>query len=414
MEDDKWTLKIIQVNGSCWNTAKTVIAKTDAHLIAVQETKLADDDLIEEASSWCRKRGWQSFWGRAEKTEAGGRSSGTAVLVRLGLGALAFTETEIPPELQGRVALCRVQVPKTFDFVFGSVYCEAGSLLGRVNTNILGLLGTVATSTRLATFFAGDYNMPPSTIMATSFLGRSQSVILSPRRPTCIQGRGPHQTIDFAIVSRRLAKVVQHTKIEGQHDISPHWVVAHTFAPRPNNLKAWMVKIPEKIPIDRAWGPTNNMASIWEKLPAARAAVQAAGDIVITAPCRQARREALNTAYHHLGLLMEEDICIKTDTVLQHPGERTEPLRLVYKNILPDSKSFGATWGSAAAPLRWLKGKISEVAGLVTAVTTGGDHLKKAMAATRLTEMDQELQEERPEDGTQPSPCWSSRPGWPS
>ena len=167
-------MTICQLNGSCWQTAKSVIEQTKAHLVAIQETKLAEDAQIDAASHWCIKNGWQSFWGRAVKTDKEGSSSGVAVLIRQGLGAIAPPGSPTPTELQSRYVSCLVQVPGQLSFVFGSVYAEAGTELGRVNTTLLGHLGLVATSSGKPCFFAGDYTMPPSIILASGFLGRSQ------------------------------------------------------------------------------------------------------------------------------------------------------------------------------------------------------------------------------------------------
>jgi len=89
IDTEQWVLTICQLNGSCWQTAKSVIEQTKAHLVAIQETKLAEDAQIDAASHWCIKNGWQSFWGRAVKTDKEGSSSGVAVLIRQGLGAIA-------------------------------------------------------------------------------------------------------------------------------------------------------------------------------------------------------------------------------------------------------------------------------------------------------------------------------------
>ena len=74
-------LNLVSFNGNSWSTIKSYISTTSASIVCCQEHKLVDDDIV-EAKLRCRTNGWQSFFCSAFKTRKGGKSAGSAVLVR--------------------------------------------------------------------------------------------------------------------------------------------------------------------------------------------------------------------------------------------------------------------------------------------------------------------------------------------
>ena len=56
-----WSLQVATANCTSWSSAKDLIVNPLAHVLAVQETKLASDLDLDEASSWAIKRGWKSL-----------------------------------------------------------------------------------------------------------------------------------------------------------------------------------------------------------------------------------------------------------------------------------------------------------------------------------------------------------------
>ena len=52
--------KFITFNGSCWNTAKAYLSRTDALVVMAQDLKLDGTDKT-EAENWCKRNRWKPF-----------------------------------------------------------------------------------------------------------------------------------------------------------------------------------------------------------------------------------------------------------------------------------------------------------------------------------------------------------------
>ena len=103
-------LKVHTINANSLGTLKGLLESPSAHIVLAQEHRLAAKDDIEQASSWCLRRGWRSIWAPANITPAKDTSGGVAIFVRSWIGLM-----ELPDGISssGRCLCCEAHLPGT-------------------------------------------------------------------------------------------------------------------------------------------------------------------------------------------------------------------------------------------------------------------------------------------------------------
>ena len=81
-------LKVHTISANSWGTLKGLLEASSAHIVLAQEHRLSAKGDIDQASSWCIRRGWRSLWAPANVTLADDTSGGVAIFVRSWIGLM--------------------------------------------------------------------------------------------------------------------------------------------------------------------------------------------------------------------------------------------------------------------------------------------------------------------------------------
>ena len=187
---DKLALKMVTLNGSCWESCKAALlkgAERGGHVFFVQENRLAQPNRIAEASQGLRALGFKSLWSPAVCSETSGKqgtSGGVALVVH---GSLGLREATGGTDLvAGRVVGGIIEAHGYHPILAVSLYLEVGKKLGACNMGVLSTVGKFIEEAGYSWIIRGDWNMDRKLVELTGFLARLGGSIVSPGRPTCI------------------------------------------------------------------------------------------------------------------------------------------------------------------------------------------------------------------------------------
>ncbi len=215
----------------------------------------------------------------------------------------------------------------------------------------------------------GDFNISPEQLVETRFDRRVGATIFhtETERGT-FRTTKARSTIDFFLVSDRLAAAVEKVSTVEATGVRCHVPVQLTFQPRLASLRALHVRQPPRLGVERVYGPLPPPPD-WE-LPKA----------VATAALEAARADVadfddiLEAAYAAWADMAEEEIGNNTGLHAIKTGERSRRPKLVWRSVLPENKSIPSF--SYPAAMTWLRGIVSEiqrVTGVAAAAARAGD-----------------------------------------
>ncbi len=166
---DAFALRVITANTTSWGPLKTLLCRTDADIVLVQEHHLPPFHLA-EASDWARRHQWHSIFLPAERTQAGGWSAGVAIIARphAALSAPRIgSETVVP----SRVLAACVEPPGHRQTLVISAYLKDGAGLSAMNLGYLAAVGTCINmhGPNYPFVVGGDFQISPEEIARTGF-----------------------------------------------------------------------------------------------------------------------------------------------------------------------------------------------------------------------------------------------------
>ena len=93
---DEFELSVETVNGTCWRSLQSYVENSQAHVLCLQEYRIADPRKLAAASRWCANNGWKSVCLPALPSSDGGEASGgTAILASASHLGLAEAEDHL-------------------------------------------------------------------------------------------------------------------------------------------------------------------------------------------------------------------------------------------------------------------------------------------------------------------------------
>ncbi len=255
-EGEAFVLKVEAVNGTGWRALQRRLLATEAQVVLAQETWLTQDALP-AASSWAKKRGWQSIWASAVEGPNGGASGGVAVLVRDGIGC------HYPPEgshviSPGRAVAAVVQAPGHRPTIFTSCYMHHGKGPNGDNLDILAAIGKriKGLSEKFEFVIGGDFNMEPPDVASTGIQDELDAAIMTPSTSRgTFRGPTTSSLLDFYLISNRIAAAVNKVRVVEASGIRGHLPVVMEFKPCVTTLRALHLRRPPAIGTERVFGP---------------------------------------------------------------------------------------------------------------------------------------------------------------
>ena len=154
----KMALEVATYNINAWSSFKDKLGELSCHVVLLQEHRLALDQ-IPAASSFCLRRGWKSIWSPATSTQAGGKSGGTAVLARAGLGLRGLLGLGCEEfDLGSRGAVAIVEAPGYPAILMASLYLTVSvGIVSTKNVELLEIMGGILSRCSM------DYMIGPAT-----------------------------------------------------------------------------------------------------------------------------------------------------------------------------------------------------------------------------------------------------------
>ena len=225
---------------SCWAAAAKV-EEGEADVWLLQEHKLVSDAEVDKAKQELSRRGMAGVFSRGITTDAGGRSSGTAVIFGHHVDALG--EVLAPGKLRHRATGVRLRV-RGRELLLWSLYGH-----DRDDAITQQLIKDVArvSSPCLPTVIGADFNAVPQQVASwvEDLPSLADCETVSAGGPTCLVGTATSE-IDFFVCSRPVLNAFREVEVV-QSAVPTHSAVVITIASAgAQPLLEWVrAKIPE-------------------------------------------------------------------------------------------------------------------------------------------------------------------------
>ncbi len=241
--DDRYSLVAETCNGTAWGTIARYMMQTRADLIMVQEHHLAPWQ-VPAASSWLRRRGWQSLWIPAEPGEGMGWRAGVCICARDPV-VLLIPQCGGKLVHDARAIAALVEAPGYRRMLAYAAYLHDGDGLSARNMRILADIGEHIKGNGPDTPFivAADFQVEPRALAAAGWAERLHATIVAAgcRRGTCRTPKG-HSEIDFFVVDQGLARGIKEVNTVEATCIKTHVPVSLAFHPRLTSARALIIR----------------------------------------------------------------------------------------------------------------------------------------------------------------------------
>ncbi len=369
-QEEDFRLIVETVNSTGRGPLRRRLLHTDAHVVMAQETWVLPDQLA-KASSWARRKGWQSLWAPAAVGPGGGASGGVAILARAELGLRhPIVGSHVLEE--ARAVAGFVDPPGHRPILLACAYLRDGKGMSISNKATLARIGECAAAQGAGCLplVAGDFQCGPQEVADSGFPEQIQGKVMAAQ-----SARGTYRTkavastLDFFVAAHGLAEVIEEVTLVEQTGIKGHVPVQAAFAPRPVALKALAVRRPPDLELERVYGPLPP-PRIWDG--ARRRAIAALRAAAHGAPGPDVQ-QAIDDAYERWCHVAEAEIADVTGSAPCKWGLRGQMPKLKWASVLPESSPKGAP--SAAVAATYLRGFVNEltrIMGLVDAEAGSG------------------------------------------
>ncbi len=378
--EEEFALAVETVNSTGWGPMQRRLMGTTAHVVLGQETWVLPS-LLAQASSWCRRNGWESIFAPAVTGPGGGASGGVAIFARGGLG-LRHPHVGSHILEEGRAVVGFVEPPGHRPILAASIYLRDGKGVKEANKATLAAVGRCAEAhgPDCLVLCGGDYQCGPDSVESSGFPRQVRGRILaaSTARGT-YRTRAVASTLDFFVASSELALAVDSVGLVEGTGVKGHVPVRVVFVPRPVALKGLAIRSPPKLGLDRVYGPVPPPRD-WRKT---KRLTDAAHTAAVNGSSEVEVQRCIDSAYEAWAQVAEEEIADATGSTPAKWGLRGRVPKLRWASVLPERAATGAP--SAAALATWMRGYANEmgrVADLLAAEVGAGIFIDPAPAGT--------------------------------
>ena len=241
-------LRFASANGSVFGPYKDVSESSGAiDVVAGQEIKLLDLELINGKVDTMSKSGWQLFVAPCLRTTEGGFSSGVALAVRshIGTGRLGMDSHVLVP---GRVFFVHCDCFKKRGGMFFMILSlHAGEGLTEKNKAILQTAGAFVRDLRVPWAIGGDFNFHPDVLAGSMGCDEVGGLIICTGRDTChVKGSGSE--LDYFLVCRILEAFMLMVSSKPEASIKVHDMVEIAFQGCANKHFKVVLEQPRQFP----------------------------------------------------------------------------------------------------------------------------------------------------------------------
>ncbi len=342
-QPESFTLQALTANTTGWGPLQQLLLQTDVHVVMAQEHHLRGED-VAAASQWSIRHGWKSLWCEAEQGEGEGTKGGVVILVRsyLGLSRPPWGDQVVA---EGRIVAATVEALSCRPMVVAAVYLKDGEGMSATNRALLAKLGErlrglghgdvefERRASAMPYLVGADFNMSPQEVVESGWLAELDGHVFAVKsaRGTC-RTAGKQSNIDFFAVSNGLGKAVAEVSTVEGGALCTHVPVKLRFHPRITSLRALAIRPPPVLPTARVFGPIPAPPD-WA---AVRTLCTRARDCMGTSTDRQLAQSVVDAAYLAWAQLAEHELQDITGHVVDKPGLRGAPPKLIWQSIVPE------------------------------------------------------------------------------
>ena len=315
---------------------------------------------------------WRAAIAPATVGSGGGNSAGVAILSpqHVGCGRIKECVDISPVGSEGRLALAWVQKIVPCGFVALTAYlhtCEGPSAR---NVKLLAKALQAAKEGEAPWLLGAGFQDELEAVKgwAGEMVERAGGRWVYVDKPTVYPSTGKPRTIDYFIVSDKLAPFLDTVRIFEEVSTSPHRALLATFRSRSSPLWQWTLRTPKRFPRTRPKGCARHPIAPHDEFL----------DGVKTATTQEEAKRALGGAWKDLALAVEAEVCGITDRYTQEgPNHkwcgRGEGSRFVKAPVLP-ARAMGE-WGrldTESYHLLWTINRLEELSALAAIANARG------------------------------------------
>ncbi len=244
------------LNGTAWGPISRYLLATTAQLLLVQEHHLGPSEAA-AASAYALHHGWQPLILPAAPGEGDGWRGGVAIFARWSLRLLPprVGPYEIIP---ARAIAAVVEAPGYRPFTAVAVYLEHGKGVGVENMSHMQEIGCFldAQGAQVPFIVGGDFQSDPDDAARMGFARRSGGSLVAARDPrgTCRSPLAVSEIDFFYVHDAMTTGLAEVTVVEGA-GTAPHVPVRLRFHARQTSARALMLRRPQRIGVERIYGP---------------------------------------------------------------------------------------------------------------------------------------------------------------
>ena len=315
---------------------------------------------------------WRAAMAPATLGSGGGNSAGVAILspLHVSCGRLREREDISPAGSEGRLVMAWVQKIVPCGFVAISAYlytCEGPSPR---NVHLLARALQAARESESPWIVGADFQDGPEALKgwAGKMVERAGGRWAYAEEPTIYPSTGCPRTIDYFIVSDKLAPFVDTVRVFDEVSTSPHRALLATFKNRSKPIVQWTLRTPRRFPRVKPMGCARHPVAPHDGF------LKEMRD----AETKEEVKGVLGAAWKDLALAVETEICGVTDRYTQDGPDRKccgrgDGSRYVEAPMLP-ARAMGE-WGRLdmeSYRLLWSINRLGELASLARISKDGG------------------------------------------
>jgi len=206
------------VSGNSWTTTESsILPRSTADVMFVQETKRAGDEALQTLRNQGRDKAWNFIASSALRTAADKASGGCAVGVRRGNG-VTESDASYNHAIDHRFVLGWTAAVRRGGLHCGSVYLKDAAGLCEHNLLVLQEIAVALRQLRGPWVLGGDWNLTPDVLQSSGWLDVVHGVVVAPTAPTCFSA-----TYDYFVVAEELVPFIAGCVRIDDAGLYPHW-----------------------------------------------------------------------------------------------------------------------------------------------------------------------------------------------
>ncbi len=354
-----------------WSTEGVPEELLTAHVIFIQEHRLATSEECDDAVEWCAARGFNAVFRPAVSLESGRPSCGVGILIAQ-RDDFGVTEPHIEYQTDEapRIMALQLTVIGMDPILLVNVYFEDSRGLSELNRRLLSRLAVWQQEFTMSVLGGGDFNIPADQLAkADEFWSRARLQLIATTSPTYTTSKAA-TTIDYFVVSSVLTEQVISRDVLKDFPLAPHAPVRIVLE-YGEEVYIPVLDLPRRLPLVPPIGPTQQPPD-WEPLRSRLREAYEYYDIwpLGRPPSQPEKAQILDQCYSTFARIFENTLCVLLDVPLQRRSRRGHPAHIKKVQSKRRGRAHFQSWTSFVRPLHWLRRWVQSALRYVTGGST--------------------------------------------